>query len=170
MTVVYRATLALTSLALFAPIAGVAHPRPIARAGHPRPAARAASAPARHCSDTLAASSIYSHRALRQARLILQMKLLELREARLDRIPRFYSTDCPSTPFSTNRRQSFRTNAPLNEYRGWYLETRDKSRAYYAAAPSCVRMRKCYDRRPGCSQSKRSNDCGQHHRRAPRSI
>jgi hypothetical protein len=70
----YRAALALTSLCLLAASAG--HHR------HPRHAAHPILAP------PAAGIEIYSRRALRRARTILQLKLLELHQLQLDRVRR----------------------------------------------------------------------------------
>jgi hypothetical protein len=65
----YRAALALTSVLLLA--ASPPHRHPHHRHHHAQPAP--------------AANAIYSRRALREARTILQLKLLELRSERLER-------------------------------------------------------------------------------------
>ena len=76
----YRVSLVLTSLALCAALLGTAH-----HSG--QPAHRNALQPA--------ASDLYSRRALRRARTILQFKLLELREQRLDLILRALERHIP---------------------------------------------------------------------------
>jgi hypothetical protein len=74
----YRAGLALT-LALFLLIGTTAGAAGRARHRHHRVAqTRTAIAPA--------AADLYSRRALRRARIILQLKLLELRSERLERV------------------------------------------------------------------------------------
>jgi hypothetical protein len=65
----YRAALALTLAAALLAAAPSPHPRP-----------RPVSPPA--------AEELYSRRALRRAKIILQLKLLELREQQLDRVRR----------------------------------------------------------------------------------
>ncbi|HEX5273657.1 MAG TPA: hypothetical protein VFW34_00080 [Candidatus Rubrimentiphilum sp.] len=72
----YRTVLALTSLCLLA-AAPAAHHRHARHSRHPNLAPPAA-----------AAIEIYSRRALRRARIILQLKLMELREEQLDRVRR----------------------------------------------------------------------------------
>ncbi len=68
----YRAALALTSLCLLA-----ASPNHHRHARHARPAAAARAS---------VGVEIYSRRALRRARTILQLKLMELRALQLERI------------------------------------------------------------------------------------
>ena len=70
----YRAALALTSLCLLA--ASASHHR---HARHARPPAAAAA-------RASVGVEIYSRRALRRARTILQLKLMELRALQLERI------------------------------------------------------------------------------------
>lgn len=69
MNVRYPAALLLTSLMVACP-AAAARQRP-----HPRPVPASAYG-----------SSLYSPRALRRAKLLLQFRMLELRKARLDRV------------------------------------------------------------------------------------
>ncbi len=71
----YRALVALTSLLL---VCAAAPPRRTARTD-----------------ANLRASDIYSPRALRRARTILHLKLLELRQARLERIRRALERGLP---------------------------------------------------------------------------
>ena len=71
----YRAVLALTSLCLLA-AAPAAHHRRAHHSRHP------------NLTAPDAGIEIYSRRALRRARIILQLKLLELREEQLDRVKR----------------------------------------------------------------------------------
>lgn len=78
----YRAALALTSLLALGAVASPAPKHATAR----RP---------RHFSVTAPAASIYSRHALRQARIILQLKMLEMREARLERIRRVVEGKLP---------------------------------------------------------------------------
>ena len=77
----YRAVLALTSLLSL----GAAH-------AHHRH-------PARHARSNLVAPApgleLYSRRALRRAKIILQLKLLELREQQLDRVRRAVERHLP---------------------------------------------------------------------------
>ncbi|HEY8312627.1 MAG TPA: hypothetical protein VIG51_00515 [Candidatus Baltobacteraceae bacterium] len=80
----YRAALALTSLILLGSPAWACDKR----------TARANAGPQPH----YAAADLYSKRALRRARIILQLKLLELREARLERV-----------------REALERNAPIDE-------------------------------------------------------
>ena len=74
MTIRYRAALLLTSLLLTA-TAAAPHRRP-ARAMPP-------------------AADVYSARALRRARIILELKLLELRKAKLERVLRAIRQNIP---------------------------------------------------------------------------
>ncbi len=67
----YRAAFALTSILLFA-----------------APHAAAARRPAAHHALQPASLELYSRRALRRARTILQLKLLELKLERLERVRR----------------------------------------------------------------------------------
>lgn len=69
----YRAVLALTSLCLLA-AAPAAHHRHARHSRHPNFTAPAAGI------------EIYSRRALRRARIILELKLLELHQLQLDRV------------------------------------------------------------------------------------
>jgi len=77
----YRAVLALTSLLLLG-----------AAPGHHRH-------PARHSRSNLAGPApglvLYSRRALRRAKIILQLKLLELHEEQLDRVRRAVQRHLP---------------------------------------------------------------------------
>jgi len=76
----YRVVLALTSLLLCTGLLGTVH----------RPAAKSA-----RLAPPPTASDLYSRRALRRARTILQLKLLELREERLDFILRALERHIP---------------------------------------------------------------------------
>ncbi|HEY8298608.1 MAG TPA: hypothetical protein VIG32_11375 [Candidatus Baltobacteraceae bacterium] len=76
MPIVYRAAVALTSLILLGTSAWASDKR--AFTGHARQA-RARPAP-------VWGEDLYSRRALRRARTILELKLLELRKERLDRV------------------------------------------------------------------------------------
>jgi hypothetical protein len=76
MAIRYRAALALT-LAFCLPVAAAA-----ARPAH-RQHKHAQSAA---ISASISAADLYSRRALRRARIILELKLLELRSERLDRV------------------------------------------------------------------------------------
>lgn len=80
----YRAALALTLAAVCAlPASGMQaarrHPHHSAAAGDRRPAA----------------SALYSARALRRARIILQLKMLELRAERLERVRKALERNLP---------------------------------------------------------------------------
>lgn len=85
MTLGYRAGVALTSLVLLAAPAWAAKSAP----AHVRPRAERAAI-------DLAPSSLYSKRALRRARAILQLELLELREERLERVRRAIERQLPA--------------------------------------------------------------------------
>ena len=81
----YRAVLALTLAAactLYAPGAQTAGRR------HPRHAGP-------HAARTPQAAALYSARALRRARIILQLKLLELRAERLERVRKALERNLP---------------------------------------------------------------------------
>ncbi len=80
----YRAVLALTSLCLLAASPG--HHRHARQARHPNVVPPAAGI------------EIYSRRALRRARIILQLKLLELREEQLDRVRRAVERRITASP------------------------------------------------------------------------
>jgi hypothetical protein len=83
----YRAALALTLAAACSLSASAAQP---AGRRHPRhTAAHAAAAP------SLEAGALYSARALRRARIILQLKLLELRAERLERVRKALERNLP---------------------------------------------------------------------------
>jgi hypothetical protein len=77
----YRAVLALTSLCLLA--ASANHHRHARHSRHP------------NLTPPAAGIEIYSRRALRRARIILQLKLLELREEQLDRVRRAVERGIP---------------------------------------------------------------------------
>jgi len=81
----YRAVLALTSLCLLAAA-------PSTRHHHARHS--------RHLSPTPAPAGIeiYSRRALRRARIILQLKLLELHQLQLDRVRRAVEQQINASP------------------------------------------------------------------------
>lgn len=80
----YRAALALT-LALAVCLPAAAHP---ARKRHGK---RRATTPAL----TLSAGDLFSRRALRRARIILELKLLELRAERLERVRKAIEKHAP---------------------------------------------------------------------------
>ncbi len=82
----YRAVLALTSLCLLA-AAPATHHRHARHSRHPNFAPPAAGI------------EIYSRRALRRARIILQLKLLELHEAQLERVKRAVERGIPIDRF-----------------------------------------------------------------------
>lgn len=86
MPIAYRAIAALTSLLLF--------PVPLRAASAHRPRAN----PAAHRQPAAAAefsTALYSRRALRRARIILQMKLWELKSARLERVEKALKRHIP---------------------------------------------------------------------------
>ena len=78
----YRAVLALTSLLSLGAAPGHHHRHPV-----------------RHRHSSLAAAApgleLYSRRALRRAKIILQLKLLELRQEQLDRVRRAVERHLP---------------------------------------------------------------------------
>ena len=78
----YRAALALTSLLL----AGATHPHH-RHSAHPRASAQIAPAEEK--------LNLYSRRALRRARLILQLKLFELRREQLEHVRRAIERGIP---------------------------------------------------------------------------
>jgi hypothetical protein len=78
----YRAVLALTSLCLLA-AAPAAHHRHARHSRYP------------NLTPPAAGIDIYSRRALRRARTILQLKLLELREEQLERVRRAVERGVP---------------------------------------------------------------------------
>ncbi len=79
----YRAVLALTSLCLLA--AAPAH-RHASHSRHP------------NLTPPAAGIEIYSRRALRRARIILQLKLLELHQLQLDRVRRAVEGQITASP------------------------------------------------------------------------
>ena len=80
----YRAALALTSLCLLAASAG--HHRHSRHSRYP------------NLTPPAAGINIYSRRALRRARIILQLKLLELHELQLDRVRRAVERQITASP------------------------------------------------------------------------
>jgi hypothetical protein len=77
----YRAALALTSLVLLpVPVSAAQGPHGLRHHRH------AAGARTAGTLGPLSAQAVFSRHALRQARIILQLKLLELRSERLDRV------------------------------------------------------------------------------------
>jgi hypothetical protein len=82
----YRIGVALTSLVL-----ALTLPAPGSTAGHPAP--RSSAAPD---------DSLYSRRALRRARRILEFQLLELRKARLERVRQAILHHLPPDELPTN--------------------------------------------------------------------
>jgi energy-converting hydrogenase Eha subunit A len=76
MPIRYRAVLALT-LALCLPAPGLSADRPAHRRRHEASTAFPAS---------VSATDLYARRALRRARILIELKLLELRSERLERV------------------------------------------------------------------------------------
>jgi hypothetical protein len=87
MSVRYRARLALT-LALFLLMGASASPAQTTRLHHHR-------VPQVRTLPPMPADVLYSRRALRRARIILQLKLLELRSERLERVRKALERNMP---------------------------------------------------------------------------